>query len=100
MNMDKFNKNDSNKVITRGQLKLTIITSILNFITIIVIFYENKNKMQNKLSYLLFCGTFLLMGINQYIYYKNMQKKKYLFYSIVYFVVFIFLAIYSITKFI
>ncbi|MFM1515505.1 hypothetical protein ABGF49_05985 [Helcococcus ovis] len=59
------------KIATKGQLKLIIFTDLLIFIAIGVIIYESYKKINHFTSYLLLGSVFILMGVNQYIYYKN-----------------------------
>ena len=59
------------KIATKGQLKLIIFTDLLIFLAIGVIIYETYKKVNHFVSYLLLGTVFILMGVNQYIYYKN-----------------------------
>ncbi|MFM1602275.1 hypothetical protein ABGF26_03965 [Helcococcus ovis] len=59
------------KIATKGQLKLIIFTDLLIFIAIGVIIYESYKKINHFTSYILLGSVFVLMGVNQYIYYKN-----------------------------
>lgn len=84
MNLNKLNKDNQNKIATKGQLKFIIATDLLIFATIGVIIYEIYKKKTHFASYIMLGLVFICMGINQYIYYKNNGGKKYLFMMSIY----------------
>lgn len=64
-----------NTYVTKGQLKFIIATDIFIFATIAMIIFEMR-KENIRFSYLMLGLIFILMGYNQYIYYKNNDKNK------------------------
>lgn len=67
---------NKDKIATKGQLKFLIASNIFNFLTIAVIVYEIYKKIPHFLSYIMIGMVFILMGVNQLIYYKNNNKAK------------------------
>lgn len=79
-------QNDPRLRVTKNQFKLTIITSVLTFVTLGIIIFENAKKVKHTYSYLMLGIVFMLMGINQMIYYRNNKMARFLFFSFVYFI--------------
>lgn len=93
--MDK--KKLNNTYITKSQLKFIIATDIFIFFTIAMIIFEMK-KNQFKFSYVMLGFIFILMSINQYIYYKNNKTKRFLIMTCIYSIIGLFVVIFGIAN--
>lgn len=94
MNKMKLNKT----TVSKGQLKFIIATDIFIFATIAMIIFEMQREVF-KFSYLMLGIIFLLMSINQYIYYKNNNKgKRFLIMMIIYGALSLIITAYAIVR--
>ena len=86
--MENNQKNDSRDQLKK-QIKFIRLTNIIIFITLGVIVYELYNKLPHFYSFLLLGVVFIMMGFNQFIHYKRLNKKK----NIILFVLYLLLGI-------
>ncbi|MGF0039976.1 hypothetical protein ACQRBF_04255 [Peptoniphilaceae bacterium SGI.131] len=73
-------------VVTKNQFKLSVLTTILTFVTLAIILFENHKKVANFYSFISIGVVFLLNSLNQAIYYKNNKRFRNLFQALMYFI--------------
>lgn len=73
-------------IVTKNQFRLSVFTSILTFVTIGIILFENHKKWRNFYSFISIGIVFLLSSLNQAIYYKNNRRFRNLFQAVMYFI--------------
>lgn len=94
----KNNFENKNKMVTKSQLIFIILINLFIFATIGMIVYENKSMPSIKYSYIMLGIVFVLMGINQLIYYKNNKTKVNLVQAIIYMIIGLAIFVFGIMK--
>lgn len=93
--MENNRENKPTKIATKGQFRFLVASNVFIILTIAVIIYELYNKIEHFASYIMLGVFFILMSINQYIYYKNNKGLNYIIMGVIYTIIGLALIIYT-----